>query len=73
MGMPKLQWISVHVEKALRLLGQCWQPTVSGDSESLGHHGVSAATIGVSALAQHLLHFEITSQVCWSFIGFDVE
>jgi hypothetical protein len=73
MGMPKFHWISTHVEKALRLLGQCWQPTAAGDSESLGHHGVSAATVGVSALAQHLFHFEITSQVYWSFIGFDVE
>ncbi|XP_059457145.1 staphylococcal-like nuclease CAN2 [Corylus avellana] len=63
MGMPKFDWISTHVEKALRLLGQCWQPTAAGDSESLGHHGVSAATVGVSALAQHLFHFEITSQV----------
>ncbi|KAJ9545824.1 hypothetical protein OSB04_025531 [Centaurea solstitialis] len=33
-----------------------------GDSE-LGHHGVSTTTVGVSALAQHLYHFEITSQV----------
>jgi hypothetical protein len=59
---------------ALRLLcGQCCKPTAAGDSESLGHHGVSATNVGVSALAQHLLHFEITSQVCWRFIGSDVE
>ncbi|KAF3433320.1 hypothetical protein FNV43_RR24422 [Rhamnella rubrinervis] len=34
-----------------------------GDSDSLGPHGVSAATVGVSALAHDLFHFEITSQV----------
>lgn len=34
----------------------------AGDHE-LGHHGVSTSTVGVSALAQHLYHFEITSQV----------
>ncbi|KAK4539055.1 hypothetical protein RGQ29_032009 [Quercus rubra] len=49
---------------ALRFLyGQCCKPTTAGDSESLGHHGVSAATVGVSALAHDLFHFEITSQV----------
>ncbi|OVA17220.1 hypothetical protein BVC80_1837g15 [Macleaya cordata] len=32
------------------------------DSE-LGPHGVSSATVGVSALAQDLFHFDITSQV----------
>jgi hypothetical protein len=49
---------------ALRwLCGQCCKPSTTGDSESLGHHGVSAATVGVSALAQDLFHFEITSQV----------
>ncbi|XP_062154776.1 staphylococcal-like nuclease CAN2 [Alnus glutinosa] len=46
---------------ALRFL--CCKPTAAGDSESLGHHGVSAATVGVSALAQDLFHFEINSQV----------
>ncbi|KAL0003457.1 hypothetical protein SO802_017238 [Lithocarpus litseifolius] len=49
---------------ALRFLfEQCCKPTTAGDSESLGHHGVSAATVGVSALAHDLFHFEITSQV----------
>ncbi|GMY08329.1 staphylococcal-like nuclease CAN2 [Fagus crenata] len=49
---------------ALRwLCGQCCKPSTTGDSESLGHHGVSAATVGVSALAQDLFNFEINSQV----------
>jgi hypothetical protein len=49
---------------ALRFLcGHCCKPTEAGDSYSLGPHGVSAATVGVSALARDLLHFEITSQV----------
>uniref|UniRef100_A0A2N9J6G5 TNase-like domain-containing protein n=1 Tax=Fagus sylvatica TaxID=28930 RepID=A0A2N9J6G5_FAGSY len=49
---------------ALRLLcGQCIEPTTTGDFKSLGHHGVSAATVGLSALAHDLFHFEITSQV----------
>ncbi|KAL4556946.1 hypothetical protein LXL04_035114 [Taraxacum kok-saghyz] len=56
---------------ALRFLyGQCCAepPTTNttyggaGDQQ-LGHHGVSSSTVGVSALAQHLYHFEITSQV----------
>ncbi|CAH1445416.1 unnamed protein product [Lactuca virosa] len=56
---------------ALRLLyGQCCgePPTTTtahggaGD-QPLGHHGVSSSSVGVSALAQHLYHFEITSQV----------
>lgn len=47
----------------LRILyKECCKPT-SPDSGSLGHHGVSAQTVGVSALAQDLLHFEITSKV----------
>uniref|UniRef100_A0A2P2KIT1 Uncharacterized protein MANES_07G136500 n=2 Tax=Rhizophora mucronata TaxID=61149 RepID=A0A2P2KIT1_RHIMU len=33
------------------------------DSESLGPHGVSSTTVGVSALAHDLFHFDITSQV----------
>ncbi|XP_030466014.2 staphylococcal-like nuclease CAN2 isoform X2 [Syzygium oleosum] len=50
--------------KALRYLySHCWQPAVFGDSDSLGPHGVSAATVGVSALAQDLLSFDITSKV----------
>ncbi|KAJ6891899.1 staphylococcal-like nuclease CAN2 [Populus alba x Populus x berolinensis] len=49
---------------ALRFLyGHCCKPTTAGDSDSLGPHGVSAATVGVSALARDLFHFEITSQV----------
>ncbi|KAK7300469.1 hypothetical protein RJT34_11313 [Clitoria ternatea] len=49
---------------ALRYLySHCCKPTVSGDSETLGPHGVSSATVGLSALAHDLLHFEITSQV----------
>ncbi|KAJ9128644.1 hypothetical protein P3X46_034659 [Hevea brasiliensis] len=49
---------------ALRLLyGHCCKPTTTGDSESLGPHGVSAATVSVSALAQDLFNFDITSQV----------
>lgn len=53
---------------ALRFLyGQCCKPTTAGDSESLGHHGVSAATVGVSALAHDLFHFEITSQVLFIY------
>ncbi|ESQ52751.1 hypothetical protein EUTSA_v10016915mg [Eutrema salsugineum] len=47
---------------ALRFLyGKCCKP--STDDESLGPHGVSAATVGVSALAHDLFNFEITSQV----------
>ncbi|PQP97685.1 staphylococcal-like nuclease CAN2 [Prunus yedoensis var. nudiflora] len=45
------------------LLGPCSKPTTTGDSESLGPYGVSAATVGVSALAHDLFNFEITSQV----------
>ncbi|MFS7949809.1 putative aminoacyl-tRNA synthetase, class Ia, anticodon-binding, SNase-like, superfamily [Helianthus anomalus] len=54
---------------ALRFLyGQCCSPpqttadAAAGDVV-LGYHGVSSSTVGVSALAQHLYHFEITSQV----------
>ncbi|KAI3508449.1 hypothetical protein L1887_23457 [Cichorium endivia] len=55
---------------ALRFLyGQCCsdpQTTTTGGAagdQPLGHHGVSSSSVGVSALAQHLYHFEITSQV----------
>ncbi|KAI3761782.1 hypothetical protein L1987_52204 [Smallanthus sonchifolius] len=52
---------------ALRFLyGQCCSqpPTNDGDGDvALGYHGVSSTNVGVSALAQHLYHFEITSQV----------
>ncbi|XP_054791088.1 staphylococcal-like nuclease CAN2 [Prosopis cineraria] len=49
---------------ALRLLySRCFEHTTAGDSDSLGPHGVSSATVGVSALAQDLFHFDITSQV----------
>ncbi|KAG2290021.1 hypothetical protein Bca52824_049625 [Brassica carinata] len=43
------------------LYGKCYKPTT--DDDSLGPHGVSAATVGVSALAHDLFNFEITSQV----------
>ncbi|KAJ6718126.1 EBNA2 BINDING PROTEIN P100 [Salix purpurea] len=47
---------------ALRFLyGHCCKPATAGDSDSLGP--VSAATFGVSVLAQDLFQFEITSQV----------
>ena len=56
---------------ALRLLcGQCIEPKTTGDFEFLGHHGVSAATVGLSALAHDLFHFEITSQVDISMFYF---
>ncbi|VVA18475.1 PREDICTED: staphylococcal nuclease [Prunus dulcis] len=46
------------------LLGPCLKPTTTGgDSESLGPYGVSAVTVGDSALALDLFNFEITSQV----------
>ncbi|CAN1325613.1 Uncharacterized 38.1 kDa protein [Linum perenne] len=51
---------------ALRFLyHNCCKPTASGDSDpySVPPHGVSASTVGVSALAHDLLHFESTSQV----------
>ncbi|KAG0500900.1 hypothetical protein HPP92_000972 [Vanilla planifolia] len=38
-------------------------PSGHDQSQALGPHGVTAASAGVSALAQDLLHFEITSQV----------
>ncbi|KAJ4972009.1 hypothetical protein NE237_005108 [Protea cynaroides] len=44
------------------LCGQCGKSETQ-ESDSLGPHGVSAATVGVSALAHDLFHFEITSQV----------
>ncbi|KAL7253493.1 hypothetical protein ACSBR1_007930 [Camellia fascicularis] len=48
---------------ALRLLyGHCCKPAAD-ESDALGHHGVSTATVGVSALAHDLYHYEITSQV----------
>jgi hypothetical protein len=56
---------------ALRLLcGQSNEPTTTEVSEFLGHHGVSAATVGLSALAHDLFHFEITSQVDISMFYF---
>ncbi|KAH9608114.1 hypothetical protein KSS87_007314 [Heliosperma pusillum] len=48
---------------ALRFLYKnCCQPSTT-ESGQLGPHGVSAQTVGVSALARDLLHFEATSQV----------
>ena len=44
------------------LFKQCCQPTTT-ESDSLGPHGVSAHTVGLTALARDLLHFEVTSQV----------
>ncbi|XP_073119077.1 staphylococcal-like nuclease CAN2 [Henckelia pumila] len=44
------------------LYGQCCKPTADSDDVS-GYHGVTATTVGVSALAQDLYNFEITSQV----------
>ncbi|KFK29803.1 hypothetical protein AALP_AA7G181300 [Arabis alpina] len=43
------------------LYGKCCKPTTTDDS--LGPHGVSAATVGVSALAHDLFNFENSSQV----------
>lgn len=49
---------------ALRFLyGNCCKPTTSGDSQSLGPHGITSSSVGVSALAHDLVHFENTSQV----------
>ncbi|XP_077212702.1 putative 38.1 kDa protein [Tasmannia lanceolata] len=56
-------WPSFSMGNALRyLLGNCCKPQ-SQESDSLGPHGVTAANVGVSALARDLFHFEITSQV----------
>ncbi|KAG6418563.1 hypothetical protein SASPL_120767 [Salvia splendens] len=47
---------------ALRFLcAKCCEP--SPESDSVGHHGVTAETVGVSALAHDLYNFEITNQV----------
>ncbi|CAI9091806.1 OLC1v1026921C1 [Oldenlandia corymbosa var. corymbosa] len=47
---------------ALRIIcGVCCKPT--SESDSLGHHGVTAQTVGVSALAHDLYSYEINSQV----------
>ncbi|KAL5101804.1 hypothetical protein RYX36_006131 [Vicia faba] len=49
---------------ALRFLyGHCCKPTTSDDPQSLGPHGVTSSTVGLSALAHDLFHFENTSQV----------
>ncbi|XP_068634645.1 staphylococcal-like nuclease CAN2 isoform X2 [Aristolochia californica] len=48
---------------ALRFLySGCCKPDAE-DAGSLGPHGVTAATVGVSALARDIFHYEITSQV----------
>ncbi|KAM4104156.1 hypothetical protein ACJW30_06G135900 [Castanea mollissima] len=44
------------------LCGKGCNPTTDEDLESQGYHGVSAANVGVTALAHDLFHFEITSQ-----------
>lgn len=47
---------------ALRFLcAKCTEP--SPESDSAGHHGVTAENVGVSALAHDLYNFEITNQV----------
>ncbi|KAI3884498.1 hypothetical protein MKW92_028816 [Papaver armeniacum] len=49
---------------ALRFLfGNCFKTIDNQEYESLGHHGFSTATVGVSALSHDLFHFDITSQV----------
>lgn len=48
------------------LYKNCLEPTVAGDSESLGPHGVSQATVGVSVLAQDIFYFNINSQACFT-------
>lgn len=49
---------------ALRFLcGFSQRPTAADEPEVLGSHGVTTENVGVSALAQDLLHFDITSQV----------
>lgn len=45
------------------LCGHFCNPNAAADADSLGPHGVSPATVGVSALAHDLFDFEITSQV----------
>ncbi|KAF3450081.1 hypothetical protein FNV43_RR06161 [Rhamnella rubrinervis] len=47
------------------LYGHCCKPSTTDDynSQSLGPHGVSAANVGVSALAHDLFQFQITSQI----------
>lgn len=46
------------------LCGHFCNPNAAADADSLGPHGVSPATVSVSALAHDLFDFEITSQVC---------
>ncbi|KAG9445460.1 hypothetical protein H6P81_016800 [Aristolochia fimbriata] len=56
-------WEGVSMGNALRFLcSACCNPDAEG-SGSLGPHGVTAATVGVSALARDIFHYEITSQV----------
>ncbi|XP_068668033.1 staphylococcal-like nuclease CAN2 [Aristolochia californica] len=48
---------------ALRFLcSSCCKPETE-DFDSVGPHGVTAATVGVSALSRDIFHYEITSQV----------
>lgn len=59
--------ITIQIKKmgnALRLL---YHHYFFDHDQPLGHHGVSSSTVGVSAsaLAHHLFHFEITSQVSY--------
>lgn len=53
------------------LCGKGCNPTTDEDLESQGYHGVSAANVGVTALAHDLFHFEITSQVHMFSSGFN--
>ena len=53
------------------LCGQWCKPTKDEDLESQGYHGVSAVNVGVTALADDLFHFEITSQVHMFSSGFN--
>ncbi|RZC63204.1 hypothetical protein C5167_024964 [Papaver somniferum] len=44
-------------------LSSAHKPIDHQEYDLLGHHGVSTATVGVSALAHDVFHFDITSQV----------
>ncbi|WOL01894.1 hypothetical protein Cni_G10613 [Canna indica] len=45
------------------LCGKFRRPTHGDEPQPLGPHGVTDATVGVSALAHDIFHFDITSQV----------
>ncbi|PKA51873.1 putative 38.1 kDa protein [Apostasia shenzhenica] len=49
---------------ALRFLcGSYQRPAAAEEPQALGPHGVTVESVGVSALAQDLLHFHVTSEV----------